>query len=90
MTEAEHLRDQAARCLRLARASTDKTVNERLTELAADYLERAQALEEALPASQCQFLPRRLNRCNSNSTFAHLSARLNWGSDGLTAARPTH
>jgi hypothetical protein len=52
MTEAEHLRDQAARCLRLARASTDKTVIERLTELAADYLERAQALQEALPASQ--------------------------------------
>jgi hypothetical protein len=52
MTEAEHLRDQSARCLRLARASTDKTVIERLTELAADYLERAQALERAPPGFQ--------------------------------------
>jgi len=45
MTEAEGLREQAARCLRLARSSSDKTTIERLTELAAEYLERAQALE---------------------------------------------
>jgi hypothetical protein len=52
MTEAEHLREQAARCLRLARASTDKTVIERLTELAAEYEEQARALEGAPPGSQ--------------------------------------
>jgi hypothetical protein len=52
MTETERLREQAARCLRLARASTDKTVIERLTELAAEYLEQARALERAPAASQ--------------------------------------
>jgi hypothetical protein len=51
MTETERLREQAARCLRLARASTDKTVIERLTELAAEYLEQAQALDEGAPAA---------------------------------------
>jgi hypothetical protein len=52
MTEAEHLREQAERCLRLARASSDKTVVQRLSELAAEYLEQAQALEGAPPGSQ--------------------------------------
>jgi hypothetical protein len=50
--EANRLREQAERCLRLARASTDKTMLERLTELAAEYLEQAQALEGAPPGSQ--------------------------------------
>ena len=45
MTEAERLRDQAERCLRLARGASDKTITERLSELAAEYLVRAQALE---------------------------------------------
>jgi hypothetical protein len=57
MTETEGLREQAARCFRLARASTDKTVIERLTELAAEYLEQAQALEGAPAASQLPGLP---------------------------------
>ena len=51
--EAEILREQAERCLRLARASMDKTVVERLTELAAEYLERAHAVEGA-PTQQPQ------------------------------------
>jgi hypothetical protein len=50
--EANRLREQAERCLRLARASTDKTVIERLTELAAEYLEQAQVLEGAPPGPQ--------------------------------------
>jgi len=50
--EANRLREQAERALQLARASTDKTVIERLTELAAEYLEQARALEGAPPGSQ--------------------------------------
>ena len=57
MTEAERLREQAERCLRLARSSTDKTIIERLTELAADYLEQARALEGAPQGSHVPVSP---------------------------------
>jgi hypothetical protein len=45
MTDAEWLRDQAERCLRLARSADDLAQADRLKARAADYLESAQALE---------------------------------------------
>jgi hypothetical protein len=45
MTDAEWLRDQAERCLRLARSADDPALADQLKARAADYLESAQALE---------------------------------------------
>jgi hypothetical protein len=45
MTDAEWLRDQAERCLRLAHSADDPTLANSLKVRAADYLESAQALE---------------------------------------------
>src|SRR5437764_14811137 len=42
---SQMLRDQAARCRRLARATTDATVSQRLLELAAEFEKQANALE---------------------------------------------
>jgi hypothetical protein len=39
-----HLREQAARCMRLAKGCADSSVAESLMALAADYLERAAKL----------------------------------------------
>jgi hypothetical protein len=53
MIEAEALREQAERCLRLARSTSDQMVYDRSTALAAEYLDRAQPLERlaaALPS----------------------------------------
>jgi hypothetical protein len=52
MTDAEWLRDQAERCLRLARSADDQALADSLMARAADYLESAQALERlAVPQS---------------------------------------
>jgi hypothetical protein len=45
MTDAEWMRDQAERCLRLAQSTNDPTLAGRLKARAADYLESAQVLE---------------------------------------------
>ena len=54
-SEAQRLREQAERCLRLANAQTRNDVIRNLRALAADYLEAAQALERAEdnPQRQC-------------------------------------
>ena len=44
---AQILREQAARCRRLARAMTDREVSRRLLELAKEFEERAAAVEAA-------------------------------------------
>jgi hypothetical protein len=60
MTDAEWLRDQAERCLRLAQSADDPTLANSLKARAADYLESAQALERLavspsiLPATRGQ------------------------------------
>ncbi len=46
MTEAEHLRKQAERYLRLARSTTDREVARVLLATASERLEKAQALEQ--------------------------------------------
>jgi len=45
-TGAQILRDQAARCRRLARQTTDKQIAERLLELARELEERANREEQ--------------------------------------------
>jgi len=67
MTEAERLREQAEHCLRLVRGSTDKTIIERLTELAAEYLERAHALKERRTGLRGRARCRGISRCSSKS-----------------------
>jgi hypothetical protein len=47
MTEAERLREQAERCLRLAARTIASDLTEALQKLAADYLAQARALERA-------------------------------------------
>src|SRR5437763_2617172 len=42
---SQMLREQAERCRRLARATTDATVSQRLLELAAEFEKQANALE---------------------------------------------
>ena len=42
---SQMLRDQAERCRRLARATTDATVSQRLLELAAEFEKQANAQE---------------------------------------------
>ena len=44
-SEAERLREQAARCLRLANTVPNEDVVQRLRGLAADYLDHAHTLE---------------------------------------------
>ena len=45
MLEAARLREQAEKALRLARSSSDNLTAARLTELAKEYISRAEALE---------------------------------------------
>ena len=60
MSDAEWMRDQAERCLRLARSAHDPVLADRLKARAADYLESAQVLERVAvqrslpPATQRQ------------------------------------
>ena len=59
MTDAEWLRDQAERCLRLAQSADDPALANSLKTRAADYLESAQALERlAVPPSIPPATPR--------------------------------
>jgi hypothetical protein len=51
-TESERLRERAARCLRLASGGIQNDMNHQLWDLAADYLERAQAVERAAEKQQ--------------------------------------
>jgi hypothetical protein len=53
-SEAQRMREQAARCLRLANQTLREDVIGRLRALAADYLENAQALEWAADQRQRQ------------------------------------
>lgn len=46
MAQSLHLREQAERCRRLARDSTDTNVRDRLLELADEYAARAAAMED--------------------------------------------
>jgi hypothetical protein len=50
MSDAEWMRDQAERCLRLARSTNDPVLADRLMARAADYLESAQVLERVAGA----------------------------------------
>jgi hypothetical protein len=50
MTEAERLRRQAERALRLARGILDETANRALRDRAAELLAMAQELEQGAPA----------------------------------------
>jgi hypothetical protein len=50
MTEAERLREQAERYLRLARSTADREVAEKLIALAAGYLDSAHTLERLAAA----------------------------------------
>jgi hypothetical protein len=45
MTEAERLRAQADRCLRLAKGTVASAIGKAMCELAAEYLKRARGLE---------------------------------------------
>jgi hypothetical protein len=51
MTEAERLRAQAERCLRLAKGADKSDVADTMRALAAQYLERAHGLENEHPDS---------------------------------------
>ena len=51
MTEAEHHRAQARRCLRFAKEAGAKDVAETMRELAASYVARARGLEHGHPES---------------------------------------
>ncbi len=46
MAQSLHLREQAERCRRLARGSTDTNLRDRLLELADEYAARAAAMED--------------------------------------------
>ena len=54
MTEAERLREQAERCMRLAHSASDAEIAPSLRAFAAECLEKAQALEspEALESAE--------------------------------------
>jgi hypothetical protein len=54
MTEAERLREQAARCLRLAKGSLASDVSQSMRKLAADYLALAEQVEKAESSGQRQ------------------------------------
>jgi hypothetical protein len=51
MLEAQRLRDQAERCMRLARSASDQQVANTLTALATEYLEKADAFERQQAAT---------------------------------------
>jgi hypothetical protein len=53
MTESERLRAQAARCLRLARQTTDETIAKRLLDLAADSQEQAEKIDREANKLAC-------------------------------------
>ena len=46
MAQSLHLREQAERCRRLARGSTDVSLRDRLLERADEYAARAAAMED--------------------------------------------
>jgi hypothetical protein len=48
MNDAKRLRAQADRCLQMARWMSDPTLAEKFNAEAADYIERAMAIEAAL------------------------------------------
>ena len=54
MWESEHLRAQAARCLRLAKGALASDAAQTMHKLAADYLALAQAVEKAAASGQQQ------------------------------------
>jgi len=54
MSSAEYLREQAERCMRLARACASNDLAQSLMDLAADYLERAAKLSQAPVVQQQQ------------------------------------
>jgi chromatin remodeling complex protein RSC6 len=54
MSSAEYLRDQAERCMRLARACASNDLAQSLMDLASDYLERAAKLAQAPVVQQQQ------------------------------------
>jgi hypothetical protein len=54
MTEAERLREQAARCLRLAKGSLASDVSQPMLKLAAEYLALAEQVEKAESSGQRQ------------------------------------
>ena len=51
MSDVEHLREQAARAIRLAKELLDPLARERLQGLAADYLRQAIELERGGPTA---------------------------------------
>jgi hypothetical protein len=53
------LREQAERCLRLARSVTANDIADRLRALAAEYLERATKLEQPVAQQQQQIQPKK-------------------------------
>jgi hypothetical protein len=53
-SEAQRLREQAARCLRLAQGTHANDVRQQLRNLAAEYLEKAEALEDGANQQQQQ------------------------------------
>jgi hypothetical protein len=58
MYESERLREQAERCMRLAETVLDPKASNALRALAAQYLERAQRLEEReIPPGTADFVP---------------------------------
>jgi hypothetical protein len=61
MTDAEWLRDQAERRLRLAQSATDPQQADRLKTLAADYLERVRGLWSECPLHDSSRRPARDN-----------------------------
>ena len=54
VSTSEDLRTKAARCLRLARSAKDEPVAQALRDLAAQYMERADAVEQAHAALTVQ------------------------------------
>lgn len=50
MSDPSYFRDRTEQCLRLARDSTDPTLVQSLTELAAEYAARAIAMEAISPS----------------------------------------
>ena len=54
MSSAEYLREQAERCMRLARGCASNDVAQSLMDLAADYLERAAKLGQEPVVQQQQ------------------------------------
>jgi|HubBroStandDraft_1064217.scaffolds.fasta_scaffold411249_1 hypothetical protein len=51
-SEAQRLREQAERCLRLAKGTSSDGMRQRLRDVAAEYLEEAEALERTTDQHQ--------------------------------------